>query len=93
MKHLLYAQPKSLSLTEEHRIVKRKWWAVIILIIGGIMLAGRLPVPLFVPYVFFFFGHGGMLHSFWNKHDIPMVLVNLVWLVIDLVGAIRWFHL
>ena len=49
MKHLLFAKPITLTETEEHRIVKRKWWAVIILIVGGIMLAGRLPVPLFIP--------------------------------------------
>jgi hypothetical protein len=90
MKDLLYAKPKALTETQEHKIVKRKWWAVILLIIGGIMLAGKLPVPLFIPYVLFFFGHGGMLHSFYEKHDIPMVIVNSVWLLIDLVGIIRW---
>ncbi len=90
MKHLLYAKPKTLSETDEHRIVKRKWWAVILLILGGIMLAGKLPVPLFIPYVLFFFGHGGMLHSFYEKHDYPMMIVNGVWILIDLVGIYRW---
>ena len=91
MKHLLFAKPITLTETEEHRIVKRKWWAVIILIVGGIMLAGRLPVPLFIPYLLFFFGHGGMLHSFYLKKDYPMALVNGVWLLIDITGMIRWF--
>lgn len=54
MKKLIYAQPKTLSQTEEHRIVKRKWWAVLILIAGGILLAGRLPVPMFLPMCFSF---------------------------------------
>jgi hypothetical protein len=90
VKHLLYAKPKTLSETDEHRIVKRKWWAVILLILGGIMLAGKLPVPLFIPYVLFFFGHGGMLHSFYEKHDYPMMIVNGVWILIDLVGIYRW---
>lgn len=90
MKDLLYAKPKTLTETQEHKIVKRKWWAVILLIIGGIMLAGKLPVPLFIPYVLFFFGHGGMLHSFYEKHDIPMVIVNLVWVLIDMLGMYRW---
>jgi len=54
-------------------------------------LAGKMPVPLFIPYIFFFFGHAGMLHSFWYKRDIPMVMVNAVWLCIDLIGTIRWF--
>jgi hypothetical protein len=93
MKDILFAKPKTLSETEEHVIVKRKWWAVILLIIGGVILAGRVPnIPVFIPYVLFFFGHGGMLHSFWNKRDYPMVIVNAVWLLIDMLGAYRWFH-
>lgn len=90
MKDLLYAKPITLSETQEHRLVKRKWWAVVLLIIGGIILAGRLPLPLWIPYALFFFGHGGMLHSFYNKRDIPMVIVNFVWLLIDITGIIRW---
>ena len=90
-KEFLAQKPVQLSLTDEHKVVKRKWWAVALLIIGGIVLAGKLPVPLFIPYVFFFFGHGGMLHSFWMKKDIPMVIVNGVWLCIDMLGIIRWF--
>jgi hypothetical protein len=91
MKHILYAKPRTLTDTQEHIIVKRKWWAVILLIVGGIMLAGRIPnIPLAIPYIFFFFGHGGMLHSFWKKHDYPMVIVNLTWLLIDIIGMIRW---
>lgn len=93
MKDILFAKPKTLSETQEHVIVKRKWWAVVLLIIGGVILAGRVPfIPPFIPYVLFFFGHGGMLHSFWNKRDYPMVIVNSVWLLIDMVGAYRWFH-
>lgn len=91
MKHIIYSKPKSLTDTEEHAIVKRKWWAVMLLIIGGIILAGKLPIPLFIPYVFFFFGHGGMLHSFIKKHDYPMVIVNAVWILIDIIGTIKWF--
>lgn len=91
MKDILYTNPKVLTETQEHIIVKRKWWAVFLLIIGGVMLAGRIPnIPAFVPYTFFFFGHGGMLHSFWLKHDRPMVIVNLTWILIDLIGIFRW---
>jgi hypothetical protein len=92
MKHLFNAKPQTLTETEEHKIVKRKWWAVFLLIAGGIMLAGRIPnVPPSLPYAFFFFGHGGMLHSFWLKKDYPMVIVNATWLLIDITGIIRWF--
>ena len=91
MKHILYAKPRTLTDTQEHIIVKRKWWAVILLIVGGIMLAGRIPnIPLWIPSFLFFFGHGGMLHSFINKRDYPMVIVNAVWILIDITGMIRW---
>jgi len=86
-------EPSTLTETEEHRIVKRKWWAVSLLIAGGIILAGKLPLPLSIPYILFFFGHGGMLHSFYLKRDMPMVMVNGIWLLIDFIGAIRWFGL
>jgi len=92
-KEFLTMEPSTLTETEEHRIVKRKWWAVSLLIAGGIILAGKLPLPLSIPYILFFFGHGGMLHSFYLKRDMPMVMVNGIWLLIDFIGAIRWFGL
>jgi len=91
MKNILFAKPVTLTETEEHIIVKRKWWAVLILIVGGIILAGRIPnIPMWIPYLLFFFGHGGMLHSFFNKKDYPMVIVNAVWILIDITGIVRW---
>jgi hypothetical protein len=91
MKNILFAKPVTLTETEEHIIVKRKWWAVLILIVGGIILAGRIPnIPMWIPYLLFFFGHGGMLHSFFNKKDYPMVIVNAVWILIDITGIFRW---
>ena len=90
-KKLLNVKPVSLSDTEEHRIHQRKWWAISILVIGGIMLAAKLPIPFFIAYILLFFGHAGMFHSFWDKRDVPMMVVNLVWMIIDFVGMIRWF--
>lgn len=91
-KEFLAQKPITLSDTAEHRIHTRKWWAILILVVGGVMLAGRLPIPFSIAYALLFFGHAGMLHSFWEKKDNPMVLVNLVWLVIDAVGMYRWFN-
>lgn len=92
MKKLLFTKPITLSDTAEHRIHTRKWWAILILVAGGLLLAGRVSVPMSLSYTLLFFGHAGMLHSFWEKKDNPMVLVNLVWLIIDAVGMYRWFH-
>jgi hypothetical protein len=44
-------------------------------------------------YTLLFFGHAGMLHSFWEKRDYPMVIVNLVWLGVDALGFIRWWNM
>lgn len=78
------------SQTEEIAIVRQKWWAVIVLIAGGVMLAGRLPIPTPIPFVLFFVGHVAMLRIFLKKHDQPMVIVNFVWILIDILGFIRW---
>jgi hypothetical protein len=91
-KKLLSVKPVTLSETAEHKIHTRKWWAIVILVLGGIMLAGRLPVPYTLAYLFLLFGHLGMLHTFFDKRDIPMMVVNAVWVVIDVVGMYRWFH-
>jgi len=90
-KEFLISDPVELSEHMELKITKRKWWAVILLVIGGVMLAGRLPVPMWLPYIFFFFGHGGLLHSFYDKRDVSMTIVNAFWILIDIIGMIRWW--
>jgi len=57
-KELLGMKPIELTDTAEHRIHTRKWWAILILIIGGVMLAGKLPVP----------------YSFWSSWNVTYVL-------------------
>lgn len=88
---LLAIKPVTLTDTGEHRIHRRKWWAILILIIGGVMLAGKLPVPYSFAYALLLLGHIGMLHTFYDKRDIPMMVVNGVWVLIDAIGMYRWF--
>ena len=92
VKELISQKPIELTETAEHRIHRRKWWAILILIVGGVMLAGKLPVPYSLAYLLLLFGHLGMLHTFWEKRDIPMMVVNAVWVLIDTIGMYRWFH-
>jgi len=91
-KEFFHIQPVTLTETAEHRIHQRKWWAILILIVGGVMLAGKLPVPYSLAYALLLFGHLGMLHTFYDKRDIPMMVVNAVWVLIDAVGMYRWFN-
>lgn len=91
-KEFLSIKPITLSDTDEHKIHKRKWWAILILIFGGIMLAGKLPVPYSFAYALLLLGHLGMLHTFYDKRDVPMMVVNGVWVFVDLLGMYRWFN-
>ena len=40
------------------------------------MLAGKLPVPYSLAYALLLLGHLGMLHTFCDKRNIPMMVVN-----------------
>jgi len=89
---LLAIKPVTLTDTGEHRIHRRKWWAILILIVGGVMLAGKLSVSYTLAYLFLLLGHLGMLHTFYDKRDVPMIMVNAVWVLIDMIGMYRWFN-
>jgi len=51
VKDLISQKPIELTETGEHRIHRRKWWAIFILIVGGIMLAAKLPISFSVAYM------------------------------------------
>lgn len=87
----LHLHPISLSNTQEHQIHQRKWAAVIILVIGGLLLASRAPIPMAFSYSLLFFGHAGMMHQMYLKHDIPLFIVNIIWLGVDVLGMMRWW--
>jgi hypothetical protein len=87
----LNVQPISLSETAEHRIHQRKWLAVVILVIGGVLLASRAPVPMTLSYLLLFFGHLGMLHQMYLKQDVPLFIVNVIWCGVDVLGMYRWW--
>jgi hypothetical protein len=88
----LSLQPISLSHTAEHRIHQRKWAAVVILVIGGLLLASRAPVPMSFSYFLLFFGHAGMVHQMYLKRDVPLFIVNIIWLGVDALGMVRWWN-
>jgi hypothetical protein len=92
VKELISQKPIELTETGEHRIHRRKWWAILILIVGGVMLAGKLPISYSIAYLLLLLGHLGMLHTFYDKRDVPMMVVNAVWVLIDAIGMYRWFN-
>lgn len=66
----------ALTQTTEHSIHQRTWLAVI-LVLGGMLLASRAPVPMTFIYFLLFFGHAGM--------------INIIWCAIDMLGMVRWW--
>ena len=88
---LFHLQPRTLSETAEHRIHTRKWGAVVILVLGGLLLASRAPVPMAFSYFLLFFGHAGMMHQMYLKRDVPLFLINIIWCGIDVLGMVRWW--
>jgi hypothetical protein len=92
IRFLANLHPQTLSATEEHKIHTRKWISVILLILGGVLLAGRVStVPMSVSYALLFLGHAGMFHQMYLKRDVPLALVNVIWLLVDVLGMIRWW--
>lgn len=87
----LHLQPISLTETLEHRVHQRKWLAVMILVLGGVLLASRAPVPMSFSYFLLLFGHLGMVHQMYLKKDAPLLAVNIIWVIVDVLGVIRWW--
>lgn len=92
IRFLANIRPTTLSDTTEHKIHQRKWFAVILLILGGVLLAGRVSVvPMTISYMLLFLGHAGMFHQMYLKRDVPLSLVNVIWLLVDVMGMYRWW--
>lgn len=93
IRFLANIRPTMLSDTMEHKIHQRKWLSVILLVTGGVLLAGRVTmIPMSVSYVLLFLGHCGMFHQMYLKRDVPLILVNVIWLLVDVLGMIRWWN-
>jgi hypothetical protein len=93
MRDFFTAQPQALTESMEHRIHTRKWGAVCLLILGGLLLAGRVTlVPMPVSYLLLLLGHLGMLHQMYLKRDTPLMLVNFIWIFVDMLGMVRWWN-
>lgn len=88
--HWFNRGPKSLPKDFEKKLTKRKWWAVAMLLTGGLIIALKIVPLMAFAFVLFFFGHGGLLHSFYDKRDSPMVIVNATWCLIDIIGFTSW---
>jgi len=67
-----------------------EWVSVILLLIGATLLALNLP---FSKWAFVILGISRLWLSIlmYRKKDYPMFVMNFFYLIVDIVGIVRWF--
>lgn len=66
-----------------------KWISVAITITAALTISLRI-TDIFVSYLLFLVGHSIMVVIFAKNRDSSLLFMNLVWVVIDIIGIIRW---
>lgn len=66
-----------------------KWISVVITITAALTISLRI-TDIFVSYLLFLVGHSIMVVIFAKNRDSSLLFMNLVWVVIDVIGIIRW---
>ena len=70
-----------------HKMVK--WLSVIITIIAALTISLRVTEIVFSYYIFLI-GHISMTYILYKEKDWSLLFMNLVWVVIDVIGIIKW---
>jgi hypothetical protein len=66
-----------------------KWFSVIITIIAALTISLRI-TEIVVSYYIFLLGHLTMSYILYRDRDWSLFFMNLVWVVIDVIGIIKW---
>tara|TARA_Y100000385_G_scaffold245355_1_gene263971 strand:- start:627 stop:851 length:225 start_codon:yes stop_codon:yes gene_type:complete len=67
-----------------------KWLSVVITIIAALTISLRVIDVLFSYYIFLI-GHLIMTYVLFKFKDWSLFFMNMVWVVIDIVGIIKWY--
>ena len=67
-----------------------KWFATISFLVAGILLSLNIDVSK-VGFFLFLFGHILLIFVFVKNWDAPMLFQNVAFLVIDVIGIVRWW--
>jgi len=67
-----------------------KWFSVVITIIAALSISLRI-TNIVVSYYIFLVGHIIMAYIFYKAKDWSLFFMNAVWVVIDIIGIIKWF--
>lgn len=66
-----------------------KWFSVIITIIAALTISLRI-TEIVASYYIFLLGHLTMSYILYRDRDWSLFFMNLVWVVIDVIGIIKW---
>jgi len=72
---------------DKHKMVK--WFSVIITIIAALTISLRI-TEIVASYYIFLLGHLTMSYILYRDRDWSLFFMNLVWVVIDVIGIIKW---
>ena len=73
---------------DKHKMIK--WFSVIITIIAALTISLRI-TEIVASYYIFLVGHLTMSYILYKDKDWSLFFMNLVWVVIDIIGIIKWF--
>ena len=72
---------------DKHKMMK--WFSVIITIIAALTISLRI-TEIVASYYIFLVGHLTMSYILYRDKDWSLFFMNLVWVVIDVIGIIKW---
>jgi hypothetical protein len=72
---------------DKHKMVK--WFSVVITIIAALTISLRI-TEIVTSYYMFLLGHLTMSYILYRDRDWSLFFMNLVWVVIDVIGIIKW---
>ena len=72
---------------DKHKMIK--WFSVIITIIAALTISLRI-TEIVASYYIFLVGHLTMSYILYRDKDWSLFFMNLVWVVIYVIGIIKW---
>jgi hypothetical protein len=67
-----------------------KWLSVVITIIAALTISLRV-IDVVFSYYIFLIGHLIMTYVLFKFKDWSLFFMNMVWVIIDIVGIIKWY--
>lgn len=66
-----------------------KWMGVIANLIGAIVISSKL-FPVWIGFLFYILGSSTLAILYSKKREMAIVILMLMYLVVDIVGLVRW---